>query len=287
MWQVLLSIPGTPIKLYGYGFMVCLAFLGGLLMAQWRAKRERLDPDLVADMALWIFVGGVVGARAFYVFQYWGTRIHSLGEAFEIWNGGIVLYGSIIGGFLAFLAFRRVREFPLLATCDALAPSIALGIGIGRIGCFLNGCCYGDMTSLPVGVCFPAYSPPWVDQVQRGVIESTQSHSLAVQPTQLYSAFDGLLLCLLLTAYYPLRKRDGEVMALLMVTYPVTRFLIEWLRNDEGSFFAGLTISQNISLGIFALGLINWAWLRRRPLTRFADQPSAHDHDPATPDNPT
>lgn len=272
MWQVLFSIPGTPIKVYGYGFMLFLAFISSLLLAQWRAKRERLDPDVIADMAVWIFVGGIVGARSFYVFQYWGTRIHSIPEAFEIWNGGIVLYGSIIGGFLAFLAFRRFREFPLLATCDALAPSIALGIGIGRIGCFLNGCCHGDITNLPMGVCFPAYSPPWVDQVQHGLIESTQSHSLAVHPTQLYSAFDGVLLCLLLSAFYPLRKRDGEVMALLMVTYPVTRFLIEWLRNDEGSFFAGLTISQNISVLIFAMGLIFWCWLSSRPAIRLADQ---------------
>ena len=99
--------------------------------------------------------------------------------------------------------------------------------------------------------------------------------SLPVHPTQLYSAIDGLVLLFLLSAYYPLRRRDGEVMALLMVTYPVTRFLIEYLRNDEGIFWFGLTISQNISVFLLLAGIVFWTWLwRSQPRRQRVDDAS-------------
>ena len=126
---------------------------------------------------------------------------------------------------------------------------------------------------------FPKHSPPWESQHAAGLIGAGAMWSLRLHPTQLYSTIDGLILLLLLSAYYPLRRRDGEVMGLLMITYPITRFLIEHLRNDEGVFFAGLTISQNISLALLAGGLLFWFRLWRSPPVRFADEPT--DHVPA------
>ena len=101
---------------------------------------------------------------------------------------------------------------------------------------------------------FPRYSPPWVHQVALEMIPRTAAGRCPSIPPRLYAAIDGLVLLLLLSAFYPLRRRDGEVMGLLMLTYPVTRFLVELLRNDEGVFFAGMTISQNISVALFAAG---------------------------------
>ena len=222
-------------------------------------------------MALYVFVGGLIGARGFYVFQYWGVRVHGFWEIFEIWKGGIVLYGSILGGTIGFLTYRRVRPFPILPMLDAIAPALAFGIAIGRIGCFLNGCCYGDACSLPWAVHFPKFSPPWESEVGQNLIPPDAAQTLGLHPTQLYSTIDGLILFLLLSAYYPLRKRDGEVMGLLLLTYPVTRFLVEHLRNDEGVFAAGMTISQLISVGLFGFGLVYWAALSRRPKVRYAD----------------
>ncbi len=120
---------------------------------------------------------------------------------------------------------------------------------------------------------FPKPSPPWDYEFARGLIPATATQSLPLHPTQLYSSLDSLVILVLLWAFYPLRRRDGEVMGLLMVTYPITRFLIEYLRNDEGVFWAGLTISQNISLVLFLGGLAYWFWLSRLPETRHADQP--------------
>ena len=151
---------------------------------------------------------------------------------------------------------------------DVVAPSLALGIALGRVGCFLNGCCYGDLCKLPWGVSFPHDSPAWTEQVFDGLLKRDILWSLPVHPTQLYSAIDGLILLFLLSAYYPLRRRDGAVMALLMVTYPITRFLIEYLRNDEGVFFLGLTISQNISVLLLGVGILFWSWLLRSRVVR-------------------
>jgi phosphatidylglycerol:prolipoprotein diacylglycerol transferase len=275
MRQILFTIPvfgGIPI--FGYGTMLFLAFIGSTQLAAWRAKREKLDPELLYDLALWVFIGGLVGARLFYVIQYWGDRIRTIGDIFRIWEGGIVLYGSIMGGTATFFFYRFLRPFPLRPLLDVVAPSLAIGVALGRFGCFLNGCCYGDLCHLPVGVSFPMNSPPWKAQAMLGLIGPKAHWSLPVHPTQLYSALDGLILLLLLSTYYPLRRRDGEVMALLMVSYPLSRFLIEYLRNDEGAMFAGMTISQNISVLLLACGLLFWNYLRKLPEGRYADEPT-------------
>jgi phosphatidylglycerol:prolipoprotein diacylglycerol transferase len=276
MRQVLFTIPiFGGLRVFGYGSMLVVAFISSTWLAWWRARRERLDAEVIWDIAFWIFLFGMVGARLFYCFEYWGTKINSVWEAFQYWKGGIVYYGGIVGGTIAFFVYRHLRPFPLRPYLDVLAPSIAVGTLFGRIGCFLNGCCYGDACQLPWGVSFPAESPPWLAQFRQGLIPENAAYSLPVHPTQIYSAIDGLVILLLLTAYYPLRRRDGEVMGVLMLCYPVTRFLVEFLRNDEAAFFAGMTISQNISVLLLLLGVVYWAWLSRLPRQRCADPPAA------------
>jgi phosphatidylglycerol---prolipoprotein diacylglyceryl transferase len=275
MRQILLTIPIMGgVKIFGYGFMLFLAFLGSMNLAAWRARREKLDPEQIYDLALYVFLGGLLGARLFYVIQYWGVRVHGFLDIFKIWEGGIVLYGSIIGGTIAFFTYRLIRPFPLRPYLDAIAPALVLGIAIGRFGCFLNGCCYGDRCDLPWAVQFPVESPPWSAQQALHLISADARWSLPVHPTQLYSVADGLILLALLTAFYPLRTRDGQVMALLMMVYPITRVLIEYLRNDELVFFAGMTISQNVSVCLVACGLLFWFGLQRIPPSLFADSPT-------------
>lgn len=265
MYQVLFTVPGLGIRVFGYGLMLFLAFLASMALAGRCARRAGLDPEIIYDMALTVFLGGLVGARLFYVVQYWGTRVKTIADVFRIWEGGIVLYGSIIGGTFAFFVYRLLRPFPLRTGLDVVAPALALGIAVGRVGCFLNGCCFGDTCGLPWAVSFPEPSPPWFAHVDSGLLSPNATWSLPVHPTQLYSTIDGLVLVGLLLAYFPLRRRDGEVMGLLMVTYPITRFLIEHLRGDEGAVFAGMTISQAISVALFAMGLVYWWWLSTQP----------------------
>ena len=270
MLQVLFQVPGTGIRIYGFGLMLFLAFLAGMALASRLARRSGLDPEIIYDLAFWVILGGLVGARGFYVVQHRET-IDSFADAFKIWEGGIVLYGSLLGAAAGFCLCWWRQRFPFRPVLDVVAPAAALGVALGRIGCFLNGCCYGDVCELPWAVRFPAETLPWIDQVRGGLIPSEALRTLPIHPTQLYSALDGLILCALLLAYFPLRRRDGEVMALLVVTYPVTRFLIERLRDDEGAIFAGLTISQNGSVLLLLLGACFWAYLRTLPRRRHAD----------------
>ena len=273
MRQILfeLPIPGFPIKIFGFGTMLMLAFVGSIWLATWRARREKLNPEMISDLAVWLFLGGLIGARVFFLFQYW-QHLHSFWEVFSIWKGGIVFYGSAMGATVAFFIYRRLRPFPLLPMLDVVAPSTALGIAFGRLGCFLNGCCWGDRCDIyPWVVTFPARSAPWGSQVKAGLISIDAARSLPIHPTQLYSALDGFLLLALLSAYYPIRRRDGEVFGLLLVLYPITRFLIEHLRNDEGAALAGMTISQVISLVVLGIAVAYWVYLSTRPKTRYAD----------------
>ena len=284
LFKIPLTLPyfghvGVPI--YGFGIMLVLAFIFSPWLAWWRARREGLDGDVILDMGFWIFIAGLVGARVFYCIEYWGTDIHNLWEALQYWRGGIVYYGSIVGGVAGFFVYRWFYPFPLRPYLDVIAPSLALGTFFGRIGCFLNGCCYGDRCSLPWAIAFPHGSPPWLHQFKDGLVSKGATAALPVHPTQHYSAFDALVLLIVLTAYYPLRRRDGEVMGLLMITYPITRFIIEYLRNDEPAFFIGMTISQTISVGLLIGAAAYWAWLSRLP--RIADEAAGSEREAGVP----
>jgi phosphatidylglycerol---prolipoprotein diacylglyceryl transferase len=272
MHQVLFEIPiFGGVRVFGFGTMLVLAFVSSTWLAWWRARREHLDPEVIWDMTFWIFLAGLGGARLLYCVEYWGRDINSVWDVLQYWKGGIVFYGGVVGAAIAFLVFRHFRPFPFRPFLDVLAPAIAVGMMFGRLGCFMNGCCYGDPCKLPWAVSFPKPSPPWSHQHFLGMIPPDATQSLPVHPTQIYAAIDGLFLFLLLSAYYPLRRRDGEVMGLLMVTYPISRFLIEYLRNDEAAFFAGMTISQNISVLLLFGGLFYWAWLSWLPMERYRD----------------
>ncbi len=279
MYRVLFEVPGLGYKLHGFGIMLVLACFGALRISAWRARKERLDPEDVYGLATWLFAGGVIGARAFFVIQHHET-LRDWTDILRFWQGGIVFYGCIIGGLAGSLMYWARHPFPFRPMADAVAPALALGVAVGRIGCFLNGCCFGAVCDWPWAVRFPAETLPWASQVAAGLIPAHASHSLPIHPTQLYAVLDGFLILALLSWFFPRRRRDGEVMALLMVTYPIARYMEESLRADEGPFFAGLTISQNISILVFACGVATWCWLLTRPRGRYADR--AADMTPTT-----
>jgi phosphatidylglycerol:prolipoprotein diacylglycerol transferase len=267
MQRILFTIPVVGYSLHGFSLMMLLACFGALGITFWRARREGIDPEAVAGLATWLISGGFIGARVMYLIQH-PEMVEHVSDVFKIWQGGIVFYGCILGGLIGSVIYWVRHPFPFAAMADAVAPALAVGSALGRVGCFLNGCCFGTRSDLPLGVCFPAGSPPWVRHVTLGLISPTAACSLPVHPTQLYAAFDGLLLLGLLTWFYPRRRRDGEVMAVLMVAYPVLRFANECLRADEGAVLAGLTVAQAISVGLFLAGVITWFTLPRRPLVR-------------------
>ncbi len=262
MRPILFEIPGWDIKVHSYGVMILLACFSALGIALWRARREKIDTNVVYELATWLFLGGLVGARGLYVLLH-PEVIHTVGDIFRSWQGGNVFYGCILGGLAGSLLYWCRRPYPLWTMIDVAAPAVAIGAAVGRIGCFLNGCCDGVVCTLPWGVQFPAGSHAWMRQMNAGLISEGALWSLPVHPTQLYAAAAALAVLGALLAYFPGRRRHGEVMALLMITYSMTRLPIEALRADERVvLFAGMNSAQVISVVLLVLGLAAWLCLR-------------------------
>ncbi len=335
---------GLPIR--GYGVMLLFAVLAGMAMANHMARRVGLDVEVIQSMAFWLILSSIVGARAFYVALNWKdfaspSIAATVGKIAAINMGGIVVYGALLAGFAALAWACYQRKLPLLAIADILAPAFLVGLAIGRIGCFLNGCCYGGICDPPEwGVRFPAGSDPYRHQELTGALHGLQitwddqkkqafvtevypgspaeeevkvgdqvvsavgvkigsaddlygigerwqirnmalelmrdgarrdvswtlrppARSLPVYPTQIYSAIDAAILCFLTWAYFPYRRRDGEVMALLFFFNPLTRVLLEIVRDDEpGRFGTLLTISQLVAVGMMVAAVVIFVVIR-------------------------
>ena len=341
------TMQGLPIR--GYGVFLLVATISGVLLARHRAIQVGLAPDAIYNLAFYMFVGGILGARVFYVIQYWDeihdpdSLINTLKNIINFVEGGLVVYGSLIGALVAAVIFSRNSAIPLLPIADLIAPSLALGLAIGRIGCLMNGCCFGGVCDHDWAIEFPSHSPVYYHQHSHGTfhglsvgmgdvgkpvigsvrpnssasqagvqvgelvqsingmatsnmeqvenalfrsgvaldlqtstnnyqlkIPSFPERSLPVHPTQLYSSLNALLLAGLAYAAFPFRRRDGEVFALLMLAYAVTRFLLEVIRTDEGGFArTGLTISQNVSVGMLLFVVLLAIYLSRQPRGTF------------------
>jgi phosphatidylglycerol:prolipoprotein diacylglycerol transferase len=254
MRPILFVVPGSEIKVHSYGVLICLACFAALGMALWRVRREKLSTNIVYELATWLFLGGVVGARSLYVLSH-PEMISSPADIFRSWQGGNVFYGCILGGLIGSLIYWYRHPFPFWRMTDVAAPAVAIGAAVGRIGCFLNGCCDGAVCTLPWGVRFPAGSHAWVRQLNAGLISPESPLSLPVHPTQLYASIAAFVVLAVLLTYFPHRRRPGEVMALLMILYSMTRWPIEMLRGDEPAIVAGMTLSQQISVGLLICGL--------------------------------
>jgi phosphatidylglycerol:prolipoprotein diacylglycerol transferase len=162
---------GLPIR--GYGVMLLLSVLGGIALSVYRARQVGLDPEIIWSLGTWFFVSGIIGARLFYIIEYWSkfqkdTWTETIAAMVNLMQGGLVVYGSLLAGGAALLVFLHRYRLPGLALADLIAPGVVLGVGLGRIGCFLNGCCYGGITDVPWSVRFPSGSPAYLDQVDRG-----------------------------------------------------------------------------------------------------------------------
>ncbi len=164
-------IVGLPIR--GYGVMLMLGVVSAVSVAMMRCDKAGLSREAFFSLATWTIVAGMIGARVFYCVQKWdelgGTLGEKLWKSIQVTEGGLVVYGSVIGGMIAIAFWSRKHRFPLLKLADCVTPAFFIGLAFGRIGCFLNGCCYGGLceSSLP-SITFPSGSPAYVDQLQSG-----------------------------------------------------------------------------------------------------------------------
>lgn len=237
------------LSIYWYGVLVALGFMVGIWSAARRAPHAGISGEVVADLGPWLIVGALGGARLLYVISYWQEQFASkpFSEIFMIRHGGLVFYGGLIGASVTTIAYCRIKKLALWKVADIFAPSIAIGHAFGRIGCFMNGCCYGKACTLPWAVHFPA---------------THQTAGDGIHPTQLYESSLNLLLFFYLCHRFKKRQFDGQVFALYLMCFSVARSTVEFYRGDYPAHYVGglLTPAHLISALLFAAGAVLWKW---------------------------
>ncbi|HEX5324206.1 MAG TPA: prolipoprotein diacylglyceryl transferase [Capsulimonadaceae bacterium] len=268
MHPILLHI--GKFTLHTYGVLLMVGFALGLwrtLAAVKRYKDDGITQQDVLDIAVWVLIGGILFARVFFVFLDPNWR-DLLPQFLAVWNGGISFDGALFGVILAIVVFCRMRKIPFLAMTDLIAPSAVLAYAIGRVGCFFNGCCYGQPTNLPWGVRF-------YDSDDGGAL-TPPSH-----PTQLYST----ALSIILFGFMVWRERTGrafrgELFCWYLMGSAIERFIMEiWRAGATSDMVRGtpFTTAQFFCFALFAVGLGAWFFLRRsaQPKTAAVPAPSA------------
>jgi len=233
MHPVLLQIGGF--SLYSWGMMVALGFVVGIVIALFRAKKDGIPAEFVMDGAMYVIISAMIGARAFYIIGFWSEYKDNLWNIFAVWEGGMVFYGGLIFAVIALFIWARSKKVPVMKFLDLAAPSVAIGYSIGRIGCFLRGCCFGTECDLPFAVHFP------------------ESQGF-VHPTQIYSSLAGLLIFIVLIFVRDKKRYDGQVFIWGIMLYSLYRFLIEFFRYNV-LHWGVFSPSQWISAVIFLLGM--------------------------------
>jgi phosphatidylglycerol:prolipoprotein diacylglycerol transferase len=247
-----------PIHLRSYGLMLAIAFLVGTWLSLREAARLRLDEDRVLTVILVSLIGGVLGARFLYVLEHVDEFRREWGSVLALWQGGLTLYGGIVGGTLCGLVAARRAGLPMWMVADALTPAIALGTAFGRVGCFLNGCCYGRPTRLPIGVTFPPDS-----------FAGLEFGNAPLHPSQLYFAFAGLVLFALTWALRTRLRPPGTLFWLFIALFGLVRIPLDFTRAYEPTARAlllgpiGLTESQITSIALALFGALMILRLRR------------------------
>jgi phosphatidylglycerol---prolipoprotein diacylglyceryl transferase len=251
MHPILIELGGFSIKTYG--FLIAIGFALGLFIALREARRVGLSVDAIGDLAFYILLGAIVGSRLYYILtnlDYF--KQHPL-DMFKIWEGGLTFFGGFMLAVILCVWMIRKHHLPVWKTLDVFAPSLAVGVFFGRLGCFSAGCCYGKACDLPWAVTF---THPL----------TLARSGIALHPTQLYSALGAAITFILL---YSLRKRKtfyGQLTLLWALCYSCERMITEQFRGDiRGGMLAdGIEISFIIAVIIIIASLILYPVLKKR-----------------------
>jgi len=232
-----------PISIYSYGALLAAGFLAAVFLVTRKAKKEGISPTKILDLALVILITGVVGSRLLYVLLNWSDFSDNLLRILLLNKGGLAIYGGFALSIPVGLWFVKKSGLSLWRTADFIIPYLALAQAIGRVGCFLNGCCYGKATDSIFGVYFPGYI-------------------LKIHPTQLYSALSLMVIYAILHVVYRIRKFNGQVFFSYLILYSLFRFFIEFLRANP-IFMFGFTIHQYASLVLCLMSIGLYIKLKR------------------------
>jgi phosphatidylglycerol:prolipoprotein diacylglycerol transferase len=230
-----------------------MAFLMGIGLALKEARRVGEDPNKVLDLAFYMLIASIIGSRMLYVLVNWPMFKDDLLEVFRLWHGGLVFYGGFIGALLTALWYVKREGLQLWKTADIIAPSIAFGQFVGRIGCFFAGCCYGKVCELPWAVTFTH-------------AESLAPKGVPLHPTQIYGSLIALLIFLTLTALKRIKKFEGMLFWTYVLLYGMARSVLEFFRGDDRGMLIQNMISTSQLIGVIMalLAVVMLIVLRKR-----------------------
>lgn len=251
------------LQFHSYPFFISLAFLVSTLLAAHHG--DQLDPPVFVPPqgAVWTLIGALIGSRAWHIVQY--DHWTNVWRAIFVWEVGLVFYGGLIGAILFSIVYLAVTKNLNWRIVDVCVPYLALGQAFGRTGCFLNGCCWGRISDKPWAVSFPKNSHAWAQHVDQEHILRNAGSSLSVHPTQLYSVFGLLVICLILRSQLKSSPFTFAIALRYMFLYGLLRFTVESFRGDSvRSVFEVMTVSQTVSLGLVVISAIVYAVLERR-----------------------
>ncbi len=234
--------------------MLAISFIAGIYLAMRRAKHFGIDYQHVLDLSVYIILSAVVGSRVLYV-AFHLEEYSSILDMFALWEGGATLYGGLSLAILSSYLFAKKRRLGFLVLADIVSPSLALGIMLTRIGCFMSGCCFGKATSLPWGVVFP---PECAAGIYSRQLAGTPSGTpVPLHPVQLYASLYGLITLLVLLALQRRIRKTGGLFGAFLILYGVFRFAVDFLRVYEENMRVlwGLTLNQLLSAGLLMIGV--------------------------------
>ena len=280
-------------NLTDWGFHPLGALLGTLPYFFWWSRTKSVPRITLFHWKNYMLFGftllfAFIGARAVHLYLHSAEYDWAV---YKSWQSGFVLYGGLLAGLPASILYVKMRGEKVWRCADVSAPSVMLGVALGRLGCFLNGCCFGRICELPWAIRYPKapvaddpnrFSPAFGYQLQEGQVNMTDTESLPVHPTQLYETIALLAFFFILSWAWKRRKTEGLVFLLMCVLYGGWRFFLEFLRADPGreaGGLFGLTYSQTVSLLVF---LICFFWMLIR-WSRGGQEPLAKESAPLQP----
>jgi phosphatidylglycerol:prolipoprotein diacylglycerol transferase len=257
MFPRLFSIPAFdllgrhigPLSLHTYGVLLALAFVAGLWVASRQARRAGMDPAVVTDMAVYVLIAGLIGAKLMLLFVEWSYYSENPREIFSILQSGGVFYGGLIGALPVAWWYTRRHQLDPWATADILAPGVIIGQTVGRLGCFAAGCCYGRPASVPWAVTF---RNPLAARIVGTPLD------IPLHPTQLYEAAATLVIFGILMWMSRHQRFRGQIVLAYVFLYSVARFVIEFYRGDaaRGMVLGGALSTSQLIAAILVVAIL-------------------------------
>jgi phosphatidylglycerol:prolipoprotein diacylglycerol transferase len=232
-----------PLTIFSYGLMLALAYIIATALMLQQAKKSNIEQDFIFNLSFFSFICGVLGARLFYVIENISYYLQNPFEIVMLQRGGLSWFGGLIAGVSFAVIYLKKKEMPVYKIFDLIAPFAALAHGIGRIGCLLNGCCFGKVSD------FGIYSP---------------SRDFILVPTQLYSSLLLILIFVILRFLQERPHKDGEIFFTYLLLYSAKRFFIEFWRDDNGRILLGLSLFQILSIALFILAVLKLASIKKK-----------------------